>query len=105
MGKDSVEERERRPRRERRNKGNNIADWAKATPSILTCAITAAANTGGALRFGYSRDGGAYAVGVYGDGEPYTDFVGGTEDIDVYLQEYIDLFGDIADDLASSRKR
>lgn len=102
MGKDSVEERERRPRRERRHKTTGTADWCKADPSILQSAVTAAAVTGGALRFGYSRDGGAYAIGVYGDGEPYTDFVGGSEDIDDYLKDYIQLFGDIADDKATT---
>lgn len=103
MGKDSVEEKDRKPRRERRHQSSTVADWMKASPMVLQQAIVAAANTGGALRFGYSRDGGAYAVGVYGDGTPYTDFISSAEDPDEYLQEYIQLFADIADDLASGK--
>ena len=77
------------------------ADWATATGATVIRAITSAANTGGAIRFGYSRDGGAYAVGIYGDGEPYTEFVKPSEDIDDFLEKVIVLFNDIADDKAS----
>lgn len=71
------------------------ADWASVTPDRLRDAICAAAVTGGALRFGYSRDGGAYAIGIYGDGEPYTEFVQPSESIDEVLETIIDLFNDI----------
>lgn len=104
MGKDSVEERDRVPRRKRHSHSTNVADWSSATPGLLQRAIATAAVTGGALRFGYSRDGGAYAIGVYGDGVPYTDFVSSGENIDPYLEEYIDLFTDIADDKARPGK-
>lgn len=50
---------------------------------------------GGALRFGYSRDGGAYAVGIYGDGEPYTEFVRPGEDMDSFLEEVCELFANM----------
>lgn len=36
---------------------------------------------------GLSRDGGAFAFGIYGDGEPYTEYVGATEDVNEYLRE------------------
>jgi hypothetical protein len=39
---------------------------------------------------GYSRDGGAYAIGFYGDGEPFTEFIAPTEDVDEYLRGVID---------------
>lgn len=58
------------------------ADWSEADAGKLVAAISAAAVTGGALRFGYTRDGNAYAIGIYGDGEPYTLFVRPSEDID-----------------------
>ena len=44
------------------------ADWIRADAAQLQETIAAVAKTGGALRLGYSRDGGAYAIGVYGDG-------------------------------------
>ena len=49
------------------------------------------------MRFGYSRDQGAFAIGVYGDGDPYTDFVSCAEPIDEYLEDYVNLFEDLAD--------
>ena len=82
----------------------DTADWATATATTVIRAITTAANTGGAVRFGYSRDGGAYAVGIYGDGEPYTEFVKPSEDIDDFLEKVIRLFSDIADDRVTSAK-
>jgi len=94
MGKDAVEERERKPTRNRPRRPTGNADWGSASPNTVIRAICSAAKVGGALRFGYSRDGGAFAIGVYGDGEPYTDFVGSTEDIDITLEYYVDLFTD-----------
>lgn len=41
---------------------------------------------GGALRIGATRDRGAWAIGIYGDGgDPYTEFVRPAEDINEYL--------------------
>jgi len=83
-----------------RRKGSGTADWGNAKPDTLQRAIAVAAGTGGAIRFGYSRDGGAYAVGIYGDGEPYTEFVRPDEDIDVFLEDVISLYESLADDIA-----
>lgn len=47
---------------------------------------------GGALRIGLTRDGGALAVGVYGLGEPYTDYVRPTEDPNEYFLQLGELF-------------
>jgi hypothetical protein len=103
MGKDAVEERERSSGRTPRRKSHGVADWASASGDKLRESVCAAASTGGALRFGYSRDGGAFAIGVYGDGEPYTDFVSCNEPIDDYLQEYVELFTDLADIRATGK--
>lgn len=95
MGKDSVEDKERSGRRRSRRPTTGVADWATANAELLVRAVCAASITGGALRFGYSRDGGAYAIGVYGDGEPYTDFVSSAENIDDTLVYYLELFNDL----------
>lgn len=87
-----------------RQKGGVAADWAQASPELLQSAICAAAKIGGALRFGYSRDGGAYAVGIYGDGEPYTEFVKPSEDIDGFLRDVEELFGDLEVERAKPTK-
>jgi len=75
-----------------------VADWEQCDGQCLKRAISTAALTGGALRFGYSRDGGAYAIGIYGDGEPYTEFVRPSEDIDDFLNKISELFESINDD-------
>ena len=72
------------------------ANWETASADIIVSAICAASSVGGALRFGYSRDGGAFAIGIYGDGEPYTEFVRPSEDIDGFLRDCESMYGDIA---------
>jgi len=84
MAKDRVEEQRRNPRRARR-RNTAAADWAACDAMALQRAIATVAATGGALRLGYTRDGGAYAVGVYGDGDPYTEYVRPSEDISAYM--------------------
>lgn len=78
-------------RKERQN--HDVADWMAADETLLRRAIAAAALKGGALRFGYTRDGGAYAIGVYGSGDPFTEYLRPGEDIDAYLQSLIDDYG------------
>jgi len=64
-----------------------VANWEEADGDVLKSLIELVADSDGALRLGRSRDGGAYAVGVYGDGEPYTEYIPATEDINAYLSE------------------
>ena len=78
-----------------RKQPGDPADWASVDEKSLRNAIAQAASTGGALRFGYSRDGGAYAVGIYGDGAPYTEFLKPSDDIELFLEEVIELFESI----------
>lgn len=62
------------------------ADWAGIDNEAIRVAIAAVGSLGGALRFGYSRDGGAYAIGVYGlEGQPYTDYLRPGDDVSAYL--------------------
>jgi hypothetical protein len=62
-------------------RNGNVADWTSVDADAVIAAISAAALVGGALRFGYTRDGGAYAIGVYGDGDPYTLYCSPGEDL------------------------
>lgn len=66
------------------------ADWASADPALIQEAIQRVTHREGAIRFGYTSDGGAYSIGLYGDGEPYTDYVRPTEDINEYLRGIIE---------------
>ncbi len=74
----------------RANRGNaDKADWLSCDPTKLAAAIAAITRHGFAVRFGYTRDGGAYAVGIIGDGEPFTEFTRPTEDVNLYLDSLI----------------
>lgn len=74
----------------RKNRGTSQqAEWGDADPKKVLAAISAIAGNGFAVRFGYTRDGGAYAIGVVGDGEPFTEYVRPNEDIDLYLDGLI----------------
>jgi len=86
-----------------KSRSNGVADWETVNGDILKRCIATCARTGGALRFGYSRDGGAYAIGIYGDGEPYTEFIRPSEDVDITLKDIEDLFEAIADDIAGKK--
>lgn len=104
MGKDQHEEAKQGRKRGLARKGSQAADWATVTPALLVAAIEKAADTGGALRFGYSRDGGAYAIGIYGDGPvPYTEFVGPGDNLDSVLRDIGMLFDGIRDDQATEK--
>lgn len=62
------------------------ADWTSIEAEAIRHAISAVGSIGGAVRFGYSRDGGAYAVGVYGlEDKPYTDYLRPGDDVPAYL--------------------
>jgi hypothetical protein len=74
----------------RRNRGNSEpAEWSTADSAKLIAAICAVTQHGYAIRFGYTKDGGAFAVGIIGDGEPFTEFPRPTEDINLYLDGVI----------------
>ena len=73
--------------RRRRRRDETCADWGNANSELLARVIELVTAGGGAIRFGYSRDGGAYSLGIYGDGKPYTEFQPGNTDIDGWLEE------------------
>jgi hypothetical protein len=67
------------------------ADWASVEHEAISAAIAALGSIGGAIRFGYSRDGGAYAIGVYGlEAQPFTDYLRPGDDVSAYLNQLAD---------------
>lgn len=62
------------PQERRRRKTSSEADWGGIDETAIRRIISAITKLGGAVRFGYSRDGGAYSIGIYGDGKPFTEF-------------------------------
>lgn len=95
MGKDPIEERNRRKFRRRGRKSGPVADWAQIDGELTVRAIASVAATGGALRFGYSRDGGAYALGIYSEGENHTEFSPDSEDMEDLLRELSEWAADL----------
>lgn len=85
---DDRDAQQRRERRRNRGSGER-AEWGNADSAKVLAAISACTRHGYAIRFGYTKDGGAYAIGIIGDGEPFTEFVRPTEDINLYLDGVI----------------
>jgi hypothetical protein len=90
MGTQKRQVEENRERR-RRARGNQApADWAGVNPEVVLRAIAVIGSRGGAIRFGYTRDGGSYAIGILGDGDPYTEYLRPSDDIDGYFEGLIE---------------
>lgn len=82
----AAQQRERR----RRNRGTGeVADWTNADAILIHQSICSLTGTGGAIQFGFTRDGSAYSIRILGDGEPFTEYVRPTEDINEYLRSLI----------------
>lgn len=85
-----------------RNKGSrrgkhrtaSIVDYNAIQSQLLLEAIRVIARSGGALRFGLTRDQGAYALGIYGEGDPYTEYMHSPEDFSELLRELIRDYGE-----------
>jgi hypothetical protein len=75
---------QRRLRNSRRG-GIERADWNDCHSEELLAAIAAVSATGCAIRLGYTKDGGAFCIGIVGDGDPYSEYVRPTENINAYL--------------------
>lgn len=67
-------------KRRRRATNTAVADWGGVDSELLRAVISSVTLGGGAIRFGYTKDGGAYAIGIYGDGKPFTEFAGSDTD-------------------------
>lgn len=79
-----------RPKDVRNNGGG--ADWSRTPSELLGRLIDATTSRGGAVRFGYTRDGGAYALGLYYGSESRTEYCRPTEDLDSFLTEWIEFY-------------
>ena len=81
---------ENRKRRSNKSTNGSPADWETVDGALVVKAVAAIARGGGALRLGYTRDGGAYAVGIYGDGSPFTEYISPTDSMDEWLKGVIE---------------
>lgn len=70
--------------------------WTDVKSENIMELIVAASEASGAVRFGLSRDGGALALGVYGDGdEGYTLYSPTAEGMEDHISGLIDVFNTI----------
>lgn len=81
------------------------ANWRLVNVATLVDTITTVSVAGGAIRLGYTRDGGAYAVGVYGDGDPYTIYCGSDQSIEDVLRSICDGFDIIGNSAPTGNHR
>lgn len=76
-------------RRANRGKSDVTTDYEQFDSDLLKRLIATVAKYG-TITFGYTRDGGAYYINYWVDGESFKEFVRPTEDIDAFLQAEID---------------
>lgn len=67
--------------------GSTVADWSSVADKSIIRIISALTNAGGAVRFGYSRDGGAYSLGIYLGDDSETLYFKPYEDVGAKLEE------------------
>lgn len=69
-----------------------VADWAGASPDAIFRLVCNVAAVGGAVRFGYTRDGGAYSVGIYDGDDSKTYYCNEKDGINEQLAELAEHF-------------
>ncbi len=79
-------------RKERKNgRGNSeSADWGDCDESDILQLIAVVTGLGGTITFGYTRDGGAYYLSYFMDGEALKVFIRPTEDVELAIKSEID---------------
>jgi len=75
------------------SKGGGEADWKIADPVIAMELVCRVAVQGGAVRYGYTRDGGAYSIGLYIGQDSKTYYCNEAEGINEKLAELVEYFG------------
>lgn len=68
----------------------DVADWSSVDANAIQRVIAAFAAAGGAVRFGYSRDGGAYSLGVYLEDDHETLYFKPYENVTAKLTELVE---------------
>lgn len=74
------------------SRGGQTADWAGADGDLMHELVNLIAATGGAVRFGYTRDGGAYSIGLYLGDDSKTYYCNEKDGVNEYLKDLIEYF-------------
>lgn len=67
--------------------------WSDVSESTLAAFVVGMTNAELAVRFGYTRDGGAVSLGIYGDGDPFTEYCRGSESLSDWLEGFAEDYG------------
>lgn len=78
---------EARDRKRPHSRSKGAAEYRELDGAALVRCLARIAEAGGAIRFGYTRDGGAFNIGVYGLGDPYTEYMRPGDDVIGFLEE------------------
>ena len=70
--------------------GSSVADWSNASPNLVHQLVCIVGVAGGAVRFGYTRDGGAYSIGLYLGDDSKTYYCNEADGIDEQLNFLIE---------------
>lgn len=78
-------------------RSDNTVNWDIVSQTVITNLIESATRAGGAIRFGGTRDNGALALGVYGDGEPYTEYFRSGSELEDFAKDLINVYNGLSD--------
>lgn len=81
------------------------ANWAKVEQLAIIDLICAVSHKGGAVRFGYSRDRGAFSLGVYLGDDRDTIWIRPSEDPDAVIRDIITQLEDLPDATQKAPKK
>lgn len=73
------------------------ANWGDVDGGVIKRFIQTCTSRGGACRFGYTRDGGAYALGLYYGSESNTEYCRPNEDVELFLETWIEFYARLPD--------
>jgi len=73
-------------------KRGGVADWAGAESNLVLQLVCKVGFLGGAVRYGYTRDGGAYSIGVYLGDDSKTYYCNEKDGVNEQLKDLIEYF-------------
>lgn len=88
--KQAAEKRKSLPKTTR--SGSGVADWINADATLIHRLVCRVGSEGGAVRFGYTRDGGAYSIGIYLGDDSKTYYCNEEQGINEQLNELSEYF-------------
>lgn len=76
--------------RSRRRSSSMAFDLRTAEHAVIVATYIVAAESGGAVRIGATRDGGALAIGCYAGDDYFTEYVKPSEDLETAFREIVE---------------